>query len=108
VVLGLAFVNAVSFVVGAVVGEAWVRARLGRLQTAQVLSTVARTAAAGLVAAAVAYAVTLGVPDSLSAVPRSWLELLLGTLLGGAVAVGAMAVLRVPELRSATSRVWRR
>jgi putative peptidoglycan lipid II flippase len=90
-----------------VVGEAWIRARLGRLQTAQVLSTVARTAAAGL-AAAVAYAVTLVVPDSLGAVPRSWLELLLGTLLGGAVAVGAMALLRVPELRSATSRLWRR
>lgn len=108
VVLGLAFVNAVSFVVGAVVGEAWIRARLGRLQTAQVLSTVAKTAAAGVVAALVARAIILVVPDSLGAVPRSWLELTLGILLGSAVAVGAMLLLRMPELRSLTTRLGRR
>jgi putative peptidoglycan lipid II flippase len=46
VVLGLAFVNSMSFVVGAVVGELWIRARLGRLETARVLATVAKVAAA--------------------------------------------------------------
>ena len=108
VVLGLAFVNAVSFVVGAIVGEAWIRARLGRLQTALVLATVARTAAAGVAAALAALAVVLAVPDTVPVVPRSWLELVLGTVLGGAVAVAAMIVLRVPELRAAATRVWRR
>jgi putative peptidoglycan lipid II flippase len=104
VVLGLALVNALSFVVGAVVGEAWIRARLGPLDTARVLATVARTAAAGVLAAAAALAVTWAVPDRLDAVPRAWLELAAGGLTGTVVAVGAMALLRVPELRAVTAR----
>jgi putative peptidoglycan lipid II flippase len=108
VVLGLAFVNAVSFVVGAVVGEVWLRARLGRLQTPRVLATVARTVAAGVVGALVALAVGLAVPDAMGAVPRAWLELVLGGLAGGLAAVAAMALLRVPELRAATARLTRR
>ena len=108
VVLGLAFVNAASFVVGAVMGEAWLRARLGRLQTTVVLATVARTVVAGLAAALAAQAVVLAVPDSVGAVPRSWLELVLGTLAGGIVAVAAMVALRVPEMRAVTARVWHR
>jgi putative peptidoglycan lipid II flippase len=108
VVLGLAFVNAVSFVVGAIVGETWLRARLGRLQTTLVLATVARTAVAGVAAALAAIAVVLAVPDTVAAVPRAWLELVVGALLGGAVAVLTMVALRVPELRAAAARLRRR
>lgn len=107
VVLGLALVNAVSFVVGAIVGEVWLRIRLGRLDTARVLSTMARTVVAGLIAAAAVLAVELAVPAELAAVPRAWLVLVLGGLVGAGVAGGAMVVLRVPELRSALARFRR-
>lgn len=105
VVLGLAFVNALSFVAGAVVGEIWIRARLGRLDTVRVLDTVARTAAAGVLAAAAAAAVTWAVPDRLGVVTGAWLELVLGGLAGGTVALVAMVLLRVPELRAVTARL---
>lgn len=105
VVLGLALANALSFVVGAVVGEAWLRARLGRLDTPRVLATVARTTVAGVLAAVAALAVTWAVPDRLDAVPRAWLELGAGGLAGAVAAAAAMVLLRVPELRAVTARL---
>jgi putative peptidoglycan lipid II flippase len=108
VVLGLAFVNAMSFIVGAAIGEAWIRGRLGRLDTVRVLITVAKTAGAGALAAGAALAVGWAVPDSLADVPRAWLELVLGGLAGGVVAVGTMVLLRLPELRSVTVGLARR
>jgi putative peptidoglycan lipid II flippase len=112
VVLGLAAVNSFSFVAGAVVGELWLRMRLGRLETVRVLTTVASTAVAGLAAAAAAFGVSRGV-DALVAgeageVAEAWIVLLLGGAVGGAVAVATMALLRVPELRPALSRLARR
>jgi putative peptidoglycan lipid II flippase len=107
VVLGLAFVNAVSFVVGAVVGEVWLRIRLGRLDTPRVLGTIGKTALAGVVGALAVLAVDLAVPGSLADVPRAWLVLTLGGLVGGTVAVGAMVLLRVRELSPVVARLRR-
>jgi putative peptidoglycan lipid II flippase len=111
VVLGLAFVNGLSFVVGAIVGEVWLRTRIGRLDTARVLVTVGRTVVAGLAAAGAALAVDLLVPESmgdLGDAPRAWLVLVLGTTVGLVVAVAVLGLLRTPELRPATARITAR
>lgn len=109
VVLGLAFVNAVSFVAGAVVGEVWLWRRLGRLDTARVLGTVARTAAAGVAVAGAVLAVRAGLdaltPDGLGRVAGAWLLLAAGGLVGALVAVTAMIALRVAELRPVAQRI---
>lgn len=109
VVLGLAAINSVSFIAGAVVGEIWLRARLGRLETGRVLVTVAQTVAAGLAVAAAVYLVDLAVarfaPEAVGAVGRAWITMLLGGLVGAVVAVVAMALLRVAELRPALAKV---
>jgi putative peptidoglycan lipid II flippase len=70
-----------------------------------VLVTVGKTAAASVLSAAAALAVVWAVPNSLGEVPRAWLELVLGGLAGGAVALGAMLLLRVHELRSVASQL---
>src|SRR5262249_31100643 len=43
VVYGLTFVNSFTFVVGVIVGDLWLRSRLGRLGTRQVLRTLLKT-----------------------------------------------------------------
>lgn len=109
VVLGLALINSLSFVVGAVVGEVWLRARLGRLETGRVLVTVAKTGAAGLVVAGVVLAVERGIAsligDTVGPVTLAWVTLLVGGVVGAIVAVLAMAVLRVAELRPALAKL---
>lgn len=105
VVLGLAAVNSLSFVAGAVVGEVWLRVRLGRLETGRVLATVARTAVAGFAAAAVGWVVNALVPGGVGEVVKAWIVLVLGGIIGAAVAVAVMALLRMPELRPVVSRL---
>lgn len=99
VVLGLTFVNALSFVAGAVIGQAWLRARLGPVQTAAVLATIGRTllAAVPAVGAAVAVQSLVG----LDGVAQAWVNLFLSTLVVGVVMIGALLVLRTPELQAA-------
>jgi len=108
VVLGLAFVNGVSFVVGAIVGEVWLRTRLGRLDTARVLLTVGKTVVAGVAAAGAALAVDLVLPDGMGDTTRAWLVLVVGAVLGLVVAFGVLALMRVQEMRSVTARFGRR
>jgi putative peptidoglycan lipid II flippase len=105
VVLGLAFANAVSFVVGAVVGEVWLRARLGRLDTRRVLLTVLQTVVAGGMAALGAFLVERVLPGGMPAVSRAWLVLLVGGAVGGVAAAATLVTLRVPELNAVIRRV---
>ena len=111
VVLGLAAVNAFGFVVGLVVGDVWLRRRLGPLGTRRVLRTVVLTGLASLVAVLVAVlAVTLlerALGGSASLVLRSWLVLVSGSVVSLAVLAVAMRVLRVPELDPVVSRLSR-
>ncbi|MGH3931482.1 MAG: lipid II flippase MurJ, partial [Pseudonocardiaceae bacterium] len=105
VVLGLTFVNALSFVAGAVIGQAWLHARLGPVRTAEVLVTIARTLAAAVpaIGAAVAVQSLIG----LDGVAQAWVNLVLSTLVVGVVMVGALLVLRTPELSGAGLRSLR-
>lgn len=99
VVLGLAFVNALGFVVGAVVGQVWLRVRLGRVRTGSVLVTVGKTLLAALLAAAAA--VGVGSLVDLDGVAGAWIDLVLTTAVVTVVMGGVLLALRTSELRDA-------
>jgi putative peptidoglycan lipid II flippase len=109
VVYGLTFVNSLTFVVGVVVGDLWLRSRLGRLGTRQVLRTLVKTLVAATWGAGTAMAVTLVLRHGLgpASVTGAWLSLILGAVLGGAVTFGLMALLRVRETSVVLSRLGR-
>lgn len=111
VVLGLAAVNAFGFVVGLVVGNIWLRVRIGHLDTRRVLRTFVLTLLASLVAVLVAVlCVTLLerlVGGGVSLILRSWLVLVIGSGVFLVVVAVAMRVLKVPELDPVVSRLRR-
>lgn len=99
VVLGLTLVNALSFVAGAVIGQVWLRIRLGPVQTAQVLVTIGRTLVAAVPAIGAAVAVQSLV--GFDGIADAWLNVLLSTVVVGVVMIVMLLVLRTPELRGA-------
>lgn len=110
VVIGVMLVNALSFVVGAVLGQMWLWVRLGRLQSMRVVKVIVQTIVAGGAGIAVAFGITLllhkVLPDG---APRltAWVELIAQGLVTSVVAFGLLAVFRVPELQPAVSRITR-
>lgn len=108
VVYGLAFVNSFSFVVGWLVGEAWLRHRLGPLGSAKFLMTLGKTLLASVLGGLAAWGATTGVdaliPGSAGA-GTGWLQLLAGAIVGFAIIFGLMALLRVRELEPAIGRL---
>ncbi|WP_277955381.1 murein biosynthesis integral membrane protein MurJ [Saccharopolyspora soli] len=108
VVFGLTFVNSLTFIVGWLVGEGWLRHRLGPLGSRRFLGTLAKTLTASVLGGLLAWASTLGV-DALipgnAGAGTGWLQLFVGSLIGFAVIFGLMSVLRVAELRPAIGRL---
>ncbi len=108
VVLGLAAANSASFVIGAAIGQWWLRHRLGAVRTRAALRTIGKTTLAatlgGLVAVALLTLLQLGPLGRLDAVPRAWVILVVGTIVGGAVTLAVLRVLRVAEI----DPIWRR
>jgi putative peptidoglycan lipid II flippase len=111
VVLGLAGVNAFGFVVGLVVGDVWLRHRIGRLDTRRVARTVLLTGIASVVSVltAVVFVTLLErvVGGGAGLVAKAWLTVGVGGLVSLAVVVVAMRLLRVPELDPVVSRLRR-
>jgi putative peptidoglycan lipid II flippase len=112
VVLGLAVVNAAGFVVGAVVGQVWLRLRLGRVRTAEVLVTVGKTVLAAVPAAGAALGVGSLVDSGslvdIGGVAGAWIHLLLSTLVVGVVMAGALLALRTGEMHAVVRVLLRR
>jgi putative peptidoglycan lipid II flippase len=103
-VLGLAAVNAAAFAVGAVVGWVWLRVRLGPLQTRSTVGVVARAGVSAVLAVAAVLAVdrVLPVGEVLAAAGpavTAWRTLALAGVVGTAVYVAGIRVLRVPYPR---------
>ncbi|MDQ2844802.1 MAG: murein biosynthesis integral membrane protein MurJ [Actinomycetota bacterium] len=92
VVPGLAAATTVSYLVGAAVGEAWLRAKFGAMGTSRLLATVAKMAVASGIAGLAAWYV--------SSVPgvNSLVRLLVGGLVGLIVLVPIMLLTRMPEV----------
>ena len=98
VVLGLAAVNAAGFVVGAVVGQVWLRVRLGPVRTTEVLMTVGKTVLAAVPAAGAALAI--GSLVGIGGVLGAWIDLVLSTLVIGVVMTGTLLALRTGEMQA--------
>ena len=111
VVLGLAAVNAFGFVVGLVVGNLWLRRRLGKLDNRRVLRTVMLTGLASVVAVLTAVVVVTVLERLLGggtgAVARAWLTVTVGGGVSLVVLAVAMRLLKVPELDPVVSRLRR-
>jgi putative peptidoglycan lipid II flippase len=109
VVFGLAFVNSLSFVVGALAGQFWLRARIGALGTPRVLLTMGKTAMASVWGAAAALGVVKLTGSLAPAAPQAlaWPALVAATVVGAVITFGIMALLRVEELRPVLSRLGR-
>lgn len=108
VVYGLNFADSACFVVGWVVGELWLRSKLGPLASRRLLLTLGKTlvasVAAGVVAWAVRWLVSSVVP---SAVVAAWLSMVVGGLVGTGVAVVALLLLKTEELQAVAARFGR-
>ena len=108
VVLGLAAANALSFVVGSVLGQILLHRRLGPLGTGVVLGVLVRVAVASVFGAALAFGVVLLIGPALPAVgpvAGSWIELMIAAVIGGPAVGVAMLALRVPEVAALQRRV---
>ncbi|HEY3749963.1 MAG TPA: lipid II flippase MurJ, partial [Pseudonocardiaceae bacterium] len=110
VVYGLTFVNAFGFVAGALVGEVWLRRKIGALDTGRVVRTILKVAVASAWGAGAALLVAKGidavVPAS-DALVRAWVVMVVGSLVGLAITFGLMTLLRVTEIRPVAQRIGR-
>ncbi|MGI8869294.1 MAG: murein biosynthesis integral membrane protein MurJ [Mycobacteriales bacterium] len=106
VAAGLAFVNSVSFVPGAILGEWLLRRRFGQLQTRAVLQTVLRVAIAAAVGGVLAW---LALDQTYAGLGHGRASTLVGIVcgctIGGVVALALCVWLRVPEVTSAVRKV---
>lgn len=110
VVIGVMLVNALSFVVGAVLGQMWLWVRLGRLQSMRVVKVILQTIVAGGAGVLVAVGATLllhRILPGAGPVLSAWVDLVVQGLLTTVVAFGLLAVFKVPELQPAVSRITR-
>ncbi|WP_313888033.1 murein biosynthesis integral membrane protein MurJ [Lentzea alba] len=108
--VGVSLAMSLSFVFGAVVGQVWLRIRLGRLRTGFTIWTVCLT----VVASALAFAVAKGVNSLLldligfsKPVVAAWFETIVVTLIGLPLAFGLLAAFRVPEMKPAIDKINR-
>ncbi|RKT52837.1 murein biosynthesis integral membrane protein MurJ [Saccharothrix australiensis] len=108
--VGVSLAMSLSFVFGAVVGQVWLRVRLGRLRTGFTVWTVCLTVVASSLAFAAAKGVNAlvqGLLDLSSPIVAAWVEVVLVTVIGLPLAFGLLAVFRVPEVKPAVDKVLR-
>jgi putative peptidoglycan lipid II flippase len=114
--VGVSIAMSLSFVFGALVGQVWLRIRLGRLRTGFTIWTVCLTVVASSLALAVAkganwlvqHALGLAAPvTSTQVVVASWVEVIVVTLVGLPLAFGLLAAFRVPEMKPAIDKINR-
>ena len=108
VVIGVMLVNSLTFVVGAVLGQMWLWVRLGNLHSKKVVMVIAKSVAAGVAGILAAWLLTrLLLPAPVASMGRAWLVLVVQGLVAGSVTVGVLVLLKVPELKPATTRIAR-
>ncbi|HEX7308132.1 murein biosynthesis integral membrane protein MurJ [Lentzea sp.] len=108
--VGVSLAMSLSFVFGAVVGQVWLRVRLGRLRTGFTIWTICLTVVASAIAFGVAKGVNWLLLDAIGfGDPRvaGWFETILVTLIGLPLAFGLLAAFRVPEMKPAIDKINR-
>lgn len=101
VVHGVTFANSASFLIGWIIGDIWLRKRLGRLRMG-VHVTLGKTAVASLAAAAAALLVQWTTPATMFG---HWAALLIGGFGGIAVALVVLSALKATEVRAVTRKL---
>ena len=109
-VAAVALAMSLSFALGAVVGQVWLRVRIGRLRTRQTAFNLLRALAATAVGClcAVAASSALGpVIAEVGPVAQAWVDMVVRAVVVLLVSFGLMALLRVPELDPVLVRLRR-
>ncbi|WP_238413100.1 murein biosynthesis integral membrane protein MurJ [Saccharothrix deserti] len=108
--VGVSIAMSLSFVVGALVGQLWLRIRLGRLRTGYTAWTICLT----VVASAIAFGVATGlawlavrVLGIESRVAGAWVEVVIQTIVGLPLSFLLLALFRVPEVKPAVAKISR-
>lgn len=101
VVYGVLFANSLSFVVGWVVGEVWLRHRIGALRSG-VPVALGKTLVASAAAGGIAFLVRSAMPGG---VAGGWLSLVVGGVAGVVVTFGVLTVLRSAEVQPMSQRL---
>ncbi|MGW3960443.1 murein biosynthesis integral membrane protein MurJ [Amycolatopsis sp. NPDC005003] len=107
VVLGVMMVNALTFVVGAILGQVWLWVTLGNLRSKRVIGVILFTVVASVLGVAAAWVAGKLVPDFFGPRLGAWAKLLLQSVVGIVVSFGVLMALKVEELQPATSRFTR-
>jgi putative peptidoglycan lipid II flippase len=107
IVLGAMMVNALTFVVGAVLGQVWLWVTLGNLRSKRVLGVILFTVVASALGVAAALGVGYLVPTSLGTTLQAWIKLILQGTVGLVVSFGVLMALKVEEIAPATARITR-
>jgi putative peptidoglycan lipid II flippase len=108
--VGVSLAMSLSFVFGAIVGQVWLRVRLGRLRTGFTIWTVCLTVVASSVAFGAAKGVNWLVQNMIglsNPVVAAWVEVIVVTLVGLPLAFGLLAAFRVPEMKPAIDKINR-
>lgn len=109
-VVGVAGAMSLSFLLGAVVGQLWLRARLGRLETLRTIYGVLRALVASAVGCACSVAVVAalrGVTGDLDPVGDAWISLSVHTVVVLGVSFGVLVLMRSPEMQPVVRRIAR-
>jgi putative peptidoglycan lipid II flippase len=107
VVPALGAVNALSFCVGAVVGQTLLRRRFGHIDTWRIMRTGAVVSGFAALGIAAAYLVVgWAIPDAESPL-RSLAVVALGSVVLGVVLVAALWLVRLPEIRDTVAGLRR-
>ena len=108
--VGVSIAMSLSFVIGALVGQLWLRLRLGRLRTGYTAWTICLT----VVASAIAFGAATGlawlavrVLGIESRVAVAWVEVVIQTVVGLPLSFLLLALFRVPEVKPAVAKISR-
>ncbi|PZU42634.1 MAG: murein biosynthesis integral membrane protein MurJ [Arsenicicoccus sp.] len=106
VVAGLMLVTSLTYIAGWVIGDLALRRRFGGLRTRETFGPLVRIAAAALAAGLVGGLVRIVTDDLLGrSTTQSLVQVLIGTVVVGGVALVGLVVARVPELREPLAAV---
>ncbi|CAL9662252.1 putative peptidoglycan biosynthesis protein MviN [Actinosynnema sp. ALI-1.44] len=108
--VGVSIAMSLSFVVGCLVGQLWLRIRLGRLRTGYTAWTICLSVVAsalGFGAAAGAAWLAVELLGAEGPVASAWVEMTVLTIVGLPLSFLLMAVFRVPEVKPVVDKISR-
>jgi putative peptidoglycan lipid II flippase len=108
--VGVSVAMSLSFVVGALVGQVWLRVRLGRLRTGYTAWTICLTVVASAIAFGAATGLAWLAVQGLgieSRVTGAWVEIAIQSVVGLPLSFALLALFRVPEVKPALDKISR-